>query len=183
MASTEKKRKRVVLTIEEKVKVLDTLDKSVSYTVIAEKFGIGKSTVSDLKMNKEKIRSFQREMIDMGMKKQAKTMRLGDDKRLDQALYLWFLKAKAHGRCASNCDETGLNFRLLPDATLAGSFEKTASGRKKSKERVTLNLCSNASGTIKLPLHLIGKAKRPRCFRNMDMKLLPVKYTNKKTHG
>ena len=31
MASTEKKRKRVVLTIEEKVKVLDMLDKSVSY--------------------------------------------------------------------------------------------------------------------------------------------------------
>ena len=45
---------------------------------------------------------------------------------------------------------------------------------------MTLNLCSNASGTIKLPLHLIGKAKRPRCFRNMDMKLLPVKYTNQK---
>ena len=68
MASTKKKRKRVVLTIEEKMKVLDMLDKSVSYTVIAEKFGIGKSTVSDLKKNKEKIRSFQREMIDMGKK-------------------------------------------------------------------------------------------------------------------
>ena len=48
-ASTKKKRKRVVLTIEEKVKVLDMLDKSVSYSIIAEKFGIGKSTVSDLK--------------------------------------------------------------------------------------------------------------------------------------
>ena len=67
-ASTKKKRKRVVLTIEEKVKILDMLDKSVSYSIIAEKFGIGKSTVSDLKKNKEKIRGFQREMIDMGMK-------------------------------------------------------------------------------------------------------------------
>lgn len=254
--SATKKRKRVVLTIEEKVKVLDMLDESVSYGVIAEKFGIGKSTVSDLKKNKEKIRSFQREMIDMGMKRQAKTMRLGDDKQLDRALYLWFKQKRMEGvpvtgplLCAKalelsktingetefhasegwkwrfcqrhgirqlsvqgeklsgdkeeadkfasdfrsfvmereftknqifNCDETGLNFRLLPDATLAGSFEKTASGRKKSKERVTLNLCSNASGTIKLPVHLIGKAKRPRCFRNMDMKLLPVKYTNQR---
>ena len=80
----------------------------------------------------------------------------------------------------SNCDETGLNFRLLPDATLAGSFEKTVSGRKKSKERMTLNLCSNASGTIKLPVHLIGKAQRPGCLQNMDMKLLPVKYTNQR---
>lgn len=49
-----------------------------------------------------------------------------------------------------NCDETGLNFRLLPDKTLAPSFEKSADGRKKAKERVTLNACSNASGTIKI---------------------------------
>lgn len=79
-----------------------------------------------------------------------------------------------------NCDETGLNFRLLPDSTLAAGFEKSAAGRKKSKDRVTLNLCSNASGTIKLPVHLIGKAKRPRCFKDVNMKLLPVKYTNQK---
>ena len=36
------------MTIEEKVKVLDMLDKSVSYSIIAEKFEIGKSAVSDL---------------------------------------------------------------------------------------------------------------------------------------
>ena len=60
-----------------------------------------------------------------------------------------------------NCDETGLNFRLLPDKTLAASFETSADGRKKSKERVTINACSNASGTIKLPLQVIGKSNRP----------------------
>lgn len=31
------------------------LDKSASYTVIAERFGIGKSTVGDIKKNREKI--------------------------------------------------------------------------------------------------------------------------------
>ena len=31
-----------------------------------------------------------------------------------------------------NCDETGLNFRLLPDKTLASSFEKSADGRRES---------------------------------------------------
>ena len=81
------------------MKVLDTLDKSVSYSIIAEKFGIGKSTVSDLKKNKEKICGFQREMMDMGMKRQARTMRLGDDKQLDQALCLclWFKKKRMEG--------------------------------------------------------------------------------------
>ena len=79
-----------------------------------------------------------------------------------------------------NCDETGLYFRLLPDQTLAGSFEKSASGRKKSKDRVTINACSNASGTIMLPLHLIGKSKCPRCFKGMNMSLLPLKYSGQK---
>ena len=51
-STSMKKRKRVVLIIE-KVKVLDMLDKSVSYSIIAEKFGIGESTVSDLKENRK----------------------------------------------------------------------------------------------------------------------------------
>ena len=40
-----------------------------------------------------------------------------------------------------NCDETGLNYRLLPEVTLAASFEKSAIGRMRSKDCVTLNLC------------------------------------------
>ena len=63
-----------------------------------------------------------------------------------------------------NCDETGLNFHLLPDKTLAASFEHSADGRKLSKERVTINACANAIGTIKLLLQVIGKAKYPRCL-------------------
>jgi hypothetical protein len=63
------------------------------------------------------------------------------------------------------CEETGLNFHLLPEKTLAVSFEKSADGRKMSKERVTINACANAAGTIKLPRQVIRKANCPRCFR------------------
>ena len=45
-----------------------------------------------------------------------------------------------------------------------------------SKERVTITACANTSGGIKLPLQLIGKAKRPRCFRGVKMDLLPAEY-------
>ena len=75
------KRKRIVLSIEDKVKIIDLLDKSVSYSVIMAKFGIGKSTVSGINKNREKIRSFSREMVDMGMKKQAKVMKVSEDKQ------------------------------------------------------------------------------------------------------
>jgi len=69
---------------------------------------------------------------------------------------------------------------LLPEKTLSASFEKSVDGIKSSKERVTLNVCSNASGTLKLPIHLIGKAKKPRCFKGISMGLLPVVYTGQK---
>ena len=68
-----------------------------------------------------------------------------------------------------NCDEIRLNFRLLPDKTLAASFQKSTVGRKMRKGRVTINACANATGTINLPLQVIGKAKCPRCFRGMRM--------------
>ena len=77
-----------------------------------------------------------------------------------------------------------MNFCLLPlpDSTLATAFEKSADGRKKkNKERITVNACANASGTIKLPLQLIGKAKRPKkCFQRVKMDLLPVQYFARK---
>lgn len=59
--------------------------------------------------------------------------------------------------------------------TLAHAFEKSADGRKKSKERVTINACVNTSGTIKLPLQLIGKANRPRCFPEDEYGLVASK--------
>ncbi len=80
-----------------------------------------------------------------------------------------------------NCDESGLYFKLMPEKTLASSFEKSADGRKTQKERVTINACANASGSIKLPLlQLIGKARNPCCFKNIVRDQLPVIYTSQK---
>ncbi|GFV35447.1 tigger transposable element-derived protein 1 [Trichonephila clavipes] len=45
-----------------------------------------------------------------------------------------------------NVDETGLHWKKLPNRTYIAKDEKTASGHKASKDRVTLLLCSNASG-------------------------------------
>ena len=77
-----------------------------------------------------------------------------------------------------NCDETGLYYKLLPQKSLAAHFEKSADGCKTQKERVTINACSNASGTIKLPLLLIGKSKNPRCFKNVSRDSLPILCAN-----
>ena len=63
-----------------------------------------------------------------------------------------------------NADETGLYYRLLPDRSHVLKGENLAGG-KKSKARVTILVCANMNGTEKLPLLMIGKSKKPRCFR------------------
>lgn len=72
-----------------------------------------------------------------------------------------------------NADETGLFYKLTPDKTLRFKGE-TCSGGKMSKERITVLVAANLSGTEKRKLLIIGKVKHPRCFKNI--KQLPVNY-------
>uniref|UniRef100_A0A1E1X330 Putative tigger transposable element n=1 Tax=Amblyomma aureolatum TaxID=187763 RepID=A0A1E1X330_9ACAR len=72
-----------------------------------------------------------------------------------------------------NADETALFFKALPDKTITFKGDPCVGG-KRSKERVTVLLASNMSGTERLPLLVIGKAKNPRCFKNIPR--LPVEY-------
>ncbi|XP_033745613.1 tigger transposable element-derived protein 4-like [Pecten maximus] len=55
-----------------------------------------------------------------------------------------------------NADETGLFFKLTPNRTLTVKGENCHGG-KKSKERITLLVGANDSGTEKLKLLVIGK--------------------------
>lgn len=76
-----------------------------------------------------------------------------------------------------NADETGLFFKCLPEKTLAFKGE-TCHGGKRSKERVTVMVAANMTGTEKLKLLVIGKSAKPRCFSGV--KSLPVDYQNNK---
>lgn len=77
-----------------------------------------------------------------------------------------------------NADETGLFYRVLPDKTLCFKGEK-CSGGKISKERLTVLLCCNMLGEFETPL-VIGKAKKPRCFKNIDVRKLGVSWNSNK---
>ncbi|KHJ41139.1 centromere binding protein B, DNA binding protein [Trichuris suis] len=77
-----------------------------------------------------------------------------------------------------NADETGLYGKSLPRRSLASRAEDAAPGHKVSKERVTIMICANASGTHRIPLLLIGKSKKPRSFKNT--RNLPVVYSSQR---
>ena len=77
-----------------------------------------------------------------------------------------------------NGDETGLFYKCLPDKTFLMKGE-TCNGGKQSKERLTVLVAVNMSGKEKLPLLVIGKYLKPRCFKGVQT--IPVQYeANKK---
>lgn len=70
-------------------------------------------------------------------------------------------------------DECGLFWRLLPDRTVLFESEKCHGGQN-AKERLTVVLCANMTGTEKWPLLSVGKFMNPRSFEGI--RKLPVLY-------
>ncbi|RDW84504.1 hypothetical protein BP6252_02094 [Coleophoma cylindrospora] len=63
-----------------------------------------------------------------------------------------------------NMDETGLYWRMLVSR---GLLSQSRPSLKKDKARISLALCTNATGTDRLPVWIIGKAKTPRALKNV----------------
>ena len=55
------------------------------------------------------------------------------------------------------------------------------SGKKGSKNRITLGFACNADGSEKLEIFFIGKSKQPRCFGKRSPKDRGFYYRNNKT--
>lgn len=67
-----------------------------------------------------------------------------------------------------NMDETGLFSRCIPNRSyVEAGRRRHARGTKamKAKDRVTFVLACNATGSHKIPVAMIGKAKQPLCFQ------------------
>ena len=71
-----------------------------------------------------------------------------------------------------NTDETALYPRGLPDRGYAKKDEQLK-GSKKAKDKITVLLTTNMTGSDKRELLVIGKSKKPRCFPR-DLSALPV---------
>ena len=75
-------------------------------------------------------------------------------------------------------DESGIFFRALPDKTLREK-ETECKGGKRSKERITALFCVNMDGEFEKTL-VIGKYGKPRCFKSIDTRTLPVTWEHNK---
>lgn len=78
-----------------------------------------------------------------------------------------------------NCDETGLFWKMKPSRTLSNG---SVAGSKQSKDRVTILLTCNSTGTEKMCPLFIHKHENPRALKHINKNTLPVNYYwNKKS--
>ena len=70
------KRKRVVLKLQDKLKLLEKLEGGVSMAVLNAEYGITKQTISDLRRKKDEIRAYVGSEVHPKFKR--KTMQTGD---------------------------------------------------------------------------------------------------------
>ena len=76
---TSSEEEKIVLTMEEKLEIINLLQKGTSYTVI--KYGIWRSTVVDIKKSEPKFKAYKEQMIMMGVKTvKIKAMKMGSYK-------------------------------------------------------------------------------------------------------
>ena len=109
------------------------LDSGESAKKIRLKLGVDKSTFGNWKEQK-----WTRTMVTEGELVMATGKVIRAVERFKAELFTLLDKEGIIANKIYNCDESGLNFKLLPPKTLASKREASAIGYKKSKERVTV---------------------------------------------
>ena len=99
---SSKKRKHVVLTLDDKCAILDRLKSGTTHEKLAAEHGVGHSTIGDIKKNEDKLRLFTSTIESLAMSsEEQKMMCLADVEKLDKAVYLWFVQKRSQDMAIS----------------------------------------------------------------------------------
>ena len=102
--------------------IIDLLHNGASYSAIMDKYGIGQSTITDIKRSEGKLRRFKQRTTEMGVKDvKAKAMKIGHHEKLDEGSCIWFRQQREKDVLVTGVllqEKTKLLYqRLYPDAT------------------------------------------------------------------
>nr|XP_002739518.2 PREDICTED: dnaJ homolog subfamily C member 2-like [Saccoglossus kowalevskii] len=201
---------RVELTLADKVKLIkDYESTNLTQQQLGQKYGIGKSTVTDIiKKKADYMKQFENNIN--GSRQRIKTSSKFEE--INGLVWTWFQQAvqsifrylvrccrKKHCHLRLNSVSKLLTNGLkagegvirlnrskstervpiaLPDRTL-GTKSDDCKGDKVSKERLTALFTCSMTGE-KIKPFIIGKAAKPRYFKNIDPKTLPVYWNSNK---
>lgn len=85
------KRKRVVVTIKEKLEAIRQVENGVLLQSVAANYGVGISTVSEWVKSKSKLLEYSTKVPNR------KTMKRADHEKINEALFLWFTQQRDKG--------------------------------------------------------------------------------------
>ncbi|CAH1954517.1 unnamed protein product [Acanthoscelides obtectus] len=85
-------RKHISLSIRKRSEILDKLKRGDSGKKLAAMYGVGKSTISDIKKNRGKIGAFMKKCISGPGSR--KTLRTAEHPEMEKKLYEWFLQQR-----------------------------------------------------------------------------------------
>ena len=94
------KRKRVLLTVADKLEVCRLAKQNVPKSLLMNQYNIGKSTLNDILRNEDKLKKFKAEKEGLGIPgaaETAKQIKGGNFDKLDSALYIWFRQQREKG--------------------------------------------------------------------------------------
>ncbi|XP_023567748.1 small integral membrane protein 8 isoform X1 [Octodon degus] len=93
--SDRKKRKHLCLSIAQKVKLLEKLDSGVSVKHLTKEYGVGMTTIYDLKKQKDKLFKFYAESDEPKLMKNRKTLHKAKNEDLDRVLKEWIRQRRS----------------------------------------------------------------------------------------
>lgn len=96
-SSSSSKRKRNVLSLQQKLDVISKLHKGESDVSLAHSYNVGKATITDIKNNRESLMSFASTMDSEEGVKKRKAMKSAQYKDLDDAVSKWFVQRRSLG--------------------------------------------------------------------------------------
>ncbi|KAM4834142.1 tigger transposable element-derived protein 2 [Thomomys bottae] len=91
------KRKRVVLTIKDKLDIIKKLEEGISFKKLSVVYGIGESTVRDIKKNKERIINYANSSHPTSGISKRKSMKSSTYEELDRVMIEWFNQQQMDG--------------------------------------------------------------------------------------
>ncbi|KAM3845460.1 uncharacterized protein M6D78_003151 [Vipera latastei] len=119
------KRKRVNLSVKQKLELIEKLESGWSVARVCEEYGVKKQTVSDIRKAKEKLKRFVR-MCDVDSTGAAaaeigarKHMKMSQEASLEEAVLRWYLERRAEGAKVRRVDLKAAANAIAADMQLA----------------------------------------------------------------
>ncbi|XP_060616128.2 jerky protein homolog-like isoform X3 [Anolis sagrei] len=96
-ASVATKRKKVVVSMEQKLEAIKRLDKGEMMQKVANEYGVARVTVGEWKKNRLEIEKWCSSRVTDGALKERKTMKKCRYEKVSEALYVWFIQFRDIG--------------------------------------------------------------------------------------